>query len=64
VATSGSLTFAAGQTTKTITVQVRGDTKREPDEYFYVLLTSVSNNAVIDTASGWGTIRNDDGRRR
>ena len=34
--TSGTLTFAAGQTTATITVPIYGDTNYEPDETFYV----------------------------
>src|SRR5262249_4464561 len=32
VATSGTLTFAPGETCKTITVQVKGDKKKEVDE--------------------------------
>jgi hypothetical protein len=34
VAKSGTLTFASGETTKTITIAVRGDSRRESDEYF------------------------------
>ena len=56
-----SLTFAAGQTTKSITVVIKGDTKKEADEYFYVLLSGASGNAIISNAYGWGTILNDDG---
>jgi hypothetical protein len=61
VATSGTLTFAAGQTTKTFTVQVKGDKKKEGDESFYVLLSNASSNASIWNAYGWGTILDDDG---
>ena len=32
---SGTLTFAPGETTKTITIQVKGDNKRESNETFY-----------------------------
>jgi hypothetical protein len=63
-ATSGTLTFTPGQTTKTFTVFVKGDTTREPQEYFYILLSDASSNLFIDTTNGWGTIRNDDRRRR
>ena len=60
VATSGTLTFAPGETSKTITVLIKGDKKKEADESFYVLLSNASSNALIDNAYGWGTILNDD----
>ena len=60
VAKQGTLTFAPGQTTKTFTVTIKGDTKREADESFYVLLSGASSNALIPDAYGWGTIVNDD----
>jgi hypothetical protein len=63
-AKSGILTFAAGQTTKTITVTIRGDTKKESDEWFNVVLSNASSNAILSNALGWGTILNDDGRKR
>jgi len=63
VAKSGTLTFAAGQTTQTFTVTIRGDKKREGDESFYVLLSDPTTNALIETSYGWGTILNDDHRR-
>lgn len=61
VATSGTLTFAPGQKTKTFTVTIKGDKQKESDESFYVLLSGASNNALIDNAYGWGSILNDDG---
>ena len=61
VATSGTLTFAAGQTTKTFTVTIKGDKKKEADESFYVLLSGASSNALIWYEYGTGTILNDDG---
>ena len=61
-ATSGTLTFAAGQTTRTFTVAIKGDKQREPDEYFYVALSNPSTNALIDYGYGSGTILNDDFR--
>ncbi|MCI0359424.1 MAG: FG-GAP-like repeat-containing protein [Planctomycetaceae bacterium] len=60
VATSGSLTFAAGDTTKTISVTIKGDKRKEWDESFYVLLSNASSNAQIASAYGWGTIQDDD----
>jgi hypothetical protein len=59
-ANSDTLTFAPGETSKTVTVQVNGDTKYEPDETFYVDLSGVSN-ATIARGRGMGTIVNDDG---
>jgi hypothetical protein len=59
VAASGSVTFTPGQTTRTISVTVNGDTLFEPDETFFVDLSSASN-AVISDAQGQGTINNDD----
>jgi hypothetical protein len=63
VATSGTLTFAPGETSKAITVAIKGDTRQEADESFYVLLSNASSNALIDNAYGWGTIVNDDGKK-
>ncbi|MDY3557349.1 autotransporter-associated beta strand repeat-containing protein, partial [Gemmata sp. JC717] len=56
---SGTLTFAPGETSKTITVAVTGDTTVEPDETFTVVLSGASN-ATIATGTGTGTITNDD----
>jgi hypothetical protein len=58
-AVSGTLVFNAGETTKTIVVEVIGDRKREPDESFSVNLSGASG-ATISDASGTGWIRNDD----
>ncbi|MDF0553527.1 DUF4347 domain-containing protein [Kamptonema sp. UHCC 0994] len=58
-AATGSVTFAAGETTKTINVAVNGDTKFEADETFNVNL-STPTNATISKAIGLGTITNDD----
>ena len=56
---SGTLTFAAGETSKTVTVSVTGDTTDEPDETVVVTLSGVTN-ASISTAAGTGTITDDD----
>ena len=36
VARAGTLTFAPGETTKTITIEIKGDSKREANETFYL----------------------------
>ena len=60
VANSGTLTFAPGETTKTITIEVKGDNKREADEYFYLDLFGNSSNSLFTKNRGLGTILNDD----
>lgn len=59
VATSGTLTFAPGEVTKQITVQVNGDTTQEAIEVFFVDLANASG-AVIGDPEGLGRIFNDD----
>ena len=56
---AGTLTFEPGETGKTIAVSVTGDTLDEPDETV-VLALSGPSNATLETASGVGTIVNDD----
>ena len=58
---SGQVSFAAGEGTATITVEVSGDTDVEPDEGFKVTLSDATD-ATIDAgnASAEGLIRNDD----
>lgn len=58
-AESGTLTFAAGETSKTISVAVTGDTTVESDETFNVNLSNASN-ATIGDSQGVGTILNND----
>ncbi len=57
--TNGTLTFAPGVTTQTVTVPVIGDTTVESDEPFTLTL-SAPVKATITTATGTGTIVNDD----
>ncbi|MDY0102090.1 MAG: Calx-beta domain-containing protein, partial [Lentimicrobium sp.] len=62
-AVSGTLTFAAGETSKTITVLINGDNRIEPNEAFAVNLSNLVANGrpiTLGTASGTGTINNDD----
>ena len=60
LARSGILSFAPGETVRTITIDVLGDTLVEPDETFTVALSHASANARITAASATGTILNDD----
>jgi hypothetical protein len=61
-ATNGTLTFAPGQATATITVPIIGDTVQEGAETFRVVLSNPVRAAIAgDTATG--TIAaSDDGR--
>ncbi len=67
---SGTLTFAAGETSKTIAVAVRGDSTVEPDETVELSIfdpvpsgTPIRNadGAIVAFATGVGTIADDDG---
>lgn len=55
----GTLSFAPGETTKTVTVVVNGDALAEADEGFSVLLSGAVN-AVISDNQGQGTVVSDD----
>ncbi len=56
---SGSVTFAPGQTTASVSVQVNGDTVFEADETFQLRLSGPVN-AALGKAQGTATIINDD----
>jgi hypothetical protein len=56
---TGSVTIAAGATSKTVTVGVKGDGIEEPNETFTVNLSNPVN-ATLGDAQGVGTIVNDD----
>ncbi len=58
--TANTLTFAANTTSQTITVSVTGDTINEPNETVVVTLSNASSGSTIDTASGTGTITDND----
>ncbi|MDP1751051.1 MAG: Calx-beta domain-containing protein, partial [Reyranella sp.] len=58
---SGTVSFAAGESSKIVTVWTLGETVLEGDESFAVTLSDASEGTVIDTSSAVGTIRNDDG---
>ena len=54
-----TLTFAAGETSKTVTVNVTGNTVVEPTEIFFVTLSGATGATIFDS-QGAGTILNDD----
>ncbi|NJL22284.1 MAG: hypothetical protein HC895_18025 [Leptolyngbyaceae cyanobacterium SM1_3_5] len=58
-ASTNTLTFAPGETRKTITVNVQGDTSVEPNETFAVRLSGATNATIAD-GEGIGTITNND----
>ena len=58
---AGTLSFAPGQTSQTVTVLVNGDPAAEFDEYFFVNLSNPTGGAAVGPGSTLGMIRNDDG---
>jgi hypothetical protein len=59
LSSSGTLSFAPGETSQVISVSVVGDLKFEPDEDFSVVLSNPTNATITDD-TGVGTILNDD----
>lgn len=57
---TGTVSFADGQTSATITVNVAGDIEFEPNETFTVTLSAPTGGATLSDASATGTIVNDD----
>ena len=64
VAATGTVTFAAGETTQNLEVELIDDTEEEPTETFEVVLTGATD-AIVSRSRGvaTGTIRDNDGRR-
>ena len=58
--TAGTLTFAAGVRSQTITVPVRGDTMKEEDETVVIELSSAPSGTTISKGEGTGKILDDD----
>ncbi|MBM6595592.1 Calx-beta domain-containing protein [Microvirga pudoricolor] len=57
---SGTLTFAPGETSKTVVVKVVGDARAEANETFQIALSNASG-ATLSKATATATILNDDG---
>ncbi len=57
---SGTLNFAAGATTGSITVDVQGDAATEANEGFRLSLGTPPAGSVLGTSTALGTITNDD----
>ncbi|MEO5341394.1 MAG: hypothetical protein H7837_12905, partial [Magnetococcus sp. MYC-9] len=56
---SGTLTFSAGESSKTVTINAKGETAVESDEGFTVALSALVD-ATLGTGMATGTILNDD----
>ena len=59
VAATGLLTFAPGETSKSVNVAVKGDKVKESIETFFLNLTNPLNATLAD-AQGVGTIKDND----
>ncbi|MGB3694942.1 MAG: Calx-beta domain-containing protein, partial [Spirulinaceae cyanobacterium] len=59
-ATNGTITFAPGETSKTITVPVIGDSVDEIDETFNVTLSNPTNGTITDSEGVATIVDNDD----
>ncbi|MEO8711060.1 MAG: Calx-beta domain-containing protein [Parafilimonas sp.] len=59
VAAKGTINFKPGTTSKTISITINGDTKKEANERFKVKLSNPKNALFLDSL-GIGTIDNDD----
>ena len=58
---NGTLSFAAGDTSKTVTVKVTGDQLDESDETLTLTLSNASSASITD-ATATGTINDDDSK--
>ncbi len=58
--TSGTLTFAAGETAKLVAVNIVGDTSIESTEAFTVSLNTPTGGAVLGDSSATGSIQDND----
>ncbi|MFM9962801.1 MAG: beta strand repeat-containing protein [Planctomycetaceae bacterium] len=61
VPTSGTLTFAPGETTKVVPVRVIGDDIPESNETFFLNLSNASNGVTFTDRQAQGLINDDDG---
>jgi subtilisin family serine protease len=60
VSSSGTLTFAPGVESQTISITINGDTNVEANETFVINLSTATGGASIADAQAQGTIQNDD----
>jgi hypothetical protein len=60
VARTATPTFAPGEMTKTVTITVNSDSKKEADETFYLDLSGLSSNGLFTKSRGTAAILNDD----
>ena len=60
VARSGTVTFSAGVTSRTLTVSTIEDSLYEVNELFYMDISNPSNGATISDSWGSGRIDNDE----
>jgi hypothetical protein len=60
VAKTGMQTFNPGETSKTITTDLKADNKSEANETFDVSLWNWTDNVLLISSTGVGTILNDD----
>jgi hypothetical protein len=58
--TSGTLTFAAGETVKMITVSIVGDTSIENTQSFTLSINTPTGGAVLGDSSAAGSIQDND----
>ncbi|MEM6398386.1 MAG: Calx-beta domain-containing protein, partial [Bacteroidota bacterium] len=57
---NGTLSFTAGEMSKTITIMVNGDNFQEADETFTLVLSNPTNGVEVGAANATTTILNDD----
>ena len=60
VAVSNTITILAGESSISFPIQVRGDTKQEGDETFYVYLSNAINATIPEGTRAVGTIEDND----
>ncbi len=60
IARPGTVTFNPGETTKAITIEVKGDSKKEADDSFYLDLFANGPDSLFTKKRAIGTILNDD----
>ncbi|MGZ8243895.1 Calx-beta domain-containing protein [Methylomagnum sp.] len=61
ISSSGTLSFAPGETAKTVKVVIVNDTETETSESLSLVLSNPSTNSTLGTAIGTATIKQNDG---